>query len=161
HETRGERDGIFFGFFRRVDDLVVDVGVIAHVVNFEAAVAQVANDGVERRERARVADVHEAVDGGAADVDADFARREGRERLLADDPRPQRVTQYPVKRSPRKSGEEAIPTSVFDTEKHDEELRAVYGADPELGYKPIFLYVERGPGMGQLVQVKQGQLVVG
>lgn len=81
--------------------------------------------------------------------------------LRADDPRPQRVTQYPVKRSPRKSGEEAIPTSVFDTEKHDEELRASYGADAELGYKPVFLYVERGPGQGQLVQVRQGQLVIG
>ena len=81
--------------------------------------------------------------------------------LKADDPRPQRVTQYPVKRSPRKSGEEAIPTSVFDTEKHDEEMRASYGTDNELGYKPVFLYVERGPGQGQLVQVRQGQLVIG
>jgi pSer/pThr/pTyr-binding forkhead associated (FHA) protein len=81
--------------------------------------------------------------------------------LRADDPRPQRVTQYPVKRSPRKSGEEAIPTSVFDTETHDEEMRASYGADSELGYKPVFLYVERGPGQGQLVQVRQGQLVIG
>ncbi len=81
--------------------------------------------------------------------------------LRADDPRPQRVAQYPVKRSPRKSGEEAIPTGVFDTEKHDEELRASYGADNELGYKPVFVYVERGPGQGQLVQVRQGPLVVG
>lgn len=90
-------------------------------------------------------------DGGFRDEDI----------LRADDPRPQRVTQYPVKRSPRKSGEEAIPTSVFDTEKHDEELRASYGTDAELGYKPVFLYVERGPGQGQLVQVRQGQLVIG
>ena len=81
--------------------------------------------------------------------------------LRADDPRPQRVTQYPVKRSPRKPAEEAIPTSVFDTEQHDEELRASYGKDEELGYKPVFLYVERGPGQGQLVQVRQGQLVIG
>ncbi|MBL8955827.1 MAG: FHA domain-containing protein [Myxococcaceae bacterium] len=66
-----------------------------------------------------------------------------------------------MKRSPRKSAEEAIPTGVFDTEKHDEELRASYGADAELGYKPVFLYVERGPGQGQLVQVRQGQLVIG
>lgn len=81
--------------------------------------------------------------------------------LRADDPRPQRVTQYPLKRSPRKPAEEAIPTSVFDTEKHDEELKASYGGDAELGYKPVFLYVERGPGQGQLVQVRQGQLVIG
>jgi pSer/pThr/pTyr-binding forkhead associated (FHA) protein/tetratricopeptide (TPR) repeat protein len=81
--------------------------------------------------------------------------------LRADDPRPQRVTQYPVKRNPRKSGEEHIPTGVFDTEKHDEELRASYGKDAEDNFKPVFIYVERGPGQGQLVQVKQGQLVVG
>jgi pSer/pThr/pTyr-binding forkhead associated (FHA) protein len=81
--------------------------------------------------------------------------------LRADDPRPQRVAQYPVKRSPRKTGEEAIPTGIFDTEKHDEELRATYGTDTEVNYKPVFVYVERGPGQGQLVQVKQGPLVVG
>jgi len=50
---------------------------------------------------------------------------------------------------------------VFDTEKHDEEMKASYGTDAELGYKPVFLYVERGPGQGQLVQVRQGQLVIG
>ncbi|MBK7859496.1 MAG: FHA domain-containing protein [Archangiaceae bacterium] len=40
-------------------------------------------------------------------------------------------------------------------------MRASYGGDAELGYKPVFLYVERGPGQGQLVQVRQGQLVIG
>ena len=84
--------------------------------------------------------------------------------LRADDPRPQRVTQYPstgARRAVRKSDQEAIPTSVFDTEKHDEELKATYGHDSNLGYKPVFIYVERGPGAGQLVQVKQGHVVVG
>ncbi len=81
--------------------------------------------------------------------------------LKADDPRPQRVTQYPATSARRalKKVEEHIPTSVFDTEKHDEELRATYGSsEPQ---KPAFLYVERGPGAGQLVQLKQGPLVIG
>jgi len=81
--------------------------------------------------------------------------------LKADDPRPQRVTQYPATSARRalKKVEEHIPTSVFDTEKHDEELRASYGAAE--ASKPAFLYVERGPGAGQLVQLKQGALVIG
>jgi pSer/pThr/pTyr-binding forkhead associated (FHA) protein len=81
--------------------------------------------------------------------------------LKADDPRPQRVPQYPATGARRalKKVEEHIPTSVFDTEKHDEELRAIYGSnEPQ---KPSFLYVERGPGAGQLVQLKQGPLVIG
>ncbi len=81
--------------------------------------------------------------------------------LKADDPRPQRVPQYPSSgaRRPLKKVEEHIPTSVFDTEKHDQELRATYGSGD--AQKPAFLYVERGPGAGQLVQLKQGPLVIG
>ncbi|MFT3842584.1 MAG: FHA domain-containing protein [Myxococcaceae bacterium] len=61
-----------------------------------------------------------------------------------------------------KKQEEAIPTSVFDTEAHDQELRASYGPDSvNDGYRPAFLYVERGPGAGQLVQVRQGVMVIG
>jgi len=61
-----------------------------------------------------------------------------------------------------KKQEEAIPTSVFDTEQHDQELRASYGPDSvNDGYRPAFLYVERGPGAGQLVQVRQGVMVIG
>jgi pSer/pThr/pTyr-binding forkhead associated (FHA) protein len=56
--------------------------------------------------------------------------------------------------------EESIPTSVFDTENADQEMQASYGA-PEAEYKPAFLYVERGPGQGQLLEVKQGSVVVG
>lgn len=84
--------------------------------------------------------------------------------LKADDPRPQHVAQYPssgARRGMRRKSDEAIPTSVFDTERHDEEMKASYGGDHDLGYKPVFLYVERGPGQGQLVQLKQGALVVG
>lgn len=82
--------------------------------------------------------------------------------LRADDPKPQRVPQYPttgVRRAVKRPAEEAIPTSVFDTEKHDEELRASYGAAE--AFTPAFLYVERGPGQGQLMEVKQGAVVVG
>jgi pSer/pThr/pTyr-binding forkhead associated (FHA) protein len=82
--------------------------------------------------------------------------------LRADDPKPQRVPQYPttgVRRAVKRIAEEAIPTSVFDTEKHDEELRASYRAAD--AFTPAFLYVERGPGQGQLMEVKQGAVVVG
>ncbi len=83
--------------------------------------------------------------------------------LQADDPRPQRVTQLPSNsaggRRVVKKVEEHIPTSIFDTEA-DQEMQAEYGVQgSEL--KPAFLYVERGPGAGQLLEVKQGTVVVG
>ncbi|MGV3623437.1 MAG: FHA domain-containing protein [Archangium sp.] len=55
--------------------------------------------------------------------------------------------------------EEHIPTSIFDTEA-DQEMQAEYGVSGA-EYKPAFLYVERGPGAGQLLEVKQGTVVVG
>ncbi len=81
--------------------------------------------------------------------------------LKADDPRPQYVPQYPSspRRRPLKKQEEAIPTSIFDTEA-DQEMQAQYGMG-DGQHKPAFLYVERGPGMGQLLEVKQGSVVVG
>lgn len=86
--------------------------------------------------------------------------------LDADDPRPQHVPQYPteVRRPParRAAEEEALPTTVYEISQ-DEELPPTY--DPrelsDSGYKPAFLYVEKGPGQGQLVPVKQGTLVIG
>lgn len=84
--------------------------------------------------------------------------------LRADDPRPQRVPQYPSSttgaRRPLKKAEEAIPTAIYDTEKSDQEMQAHYGMG-EQQYKPAFLYVERGPGAGQLLECKQGTVVVG
>ncbi|MBM4779788.1 MAG: FHA domain-containing protein [Archangiaceae bacterium] len=84
--------------------------------------------------------------------------------LRADDPRPQRVPQYPSSttgaRRPLKKAEEAIPTAIYDTEKADQEMQASYGMG-EQSYKPAFLYVERGPGAGQLLEVKQGTVVIG
>lgn len=82
--------------------------------------------------------------------------------LRADDPRPQRVPQYPASVGRRRKNEEAIPTSVYETESHDEELKASYdGKAIDPGGKPAFLYVEKGPGAGQLVPVRQGVLVIG
>lgn len=83
--------------------------------------------------------------------------------LHADDPRPQRVAQLPsntVGARRLKKIEEHIPTSVFDTEA-DQEMQAEYGVQGSSDFKPAFLYVERGPGAGQLLEVKQGTVVVG
>ena len=83
--------------------------------------------------------------------------------LQADDPRPQRVAQLPSNsaggRRAAKKVEEHIPTSIFDTEA-DQEMQAEYGVQGS-EHKPAFLYVERGPGAGQLLEVKQGTVVVG
>ena len=83
--------------------------------------------------------------------------------LQADDPRPQRVAQLPSNsaggRRAAKKVEEHIPTSIFDTEA-DQEMQAEYGVQGS-EQKPAFLYVERGPGAGQLLEVKQGTVVVG
>lgn len=82
--------------------------------------------------------------------------------LQADDPRPQRVAQLPSHTAQArrlKKVEEHIPTSVFDTEA-DQEMQAEYGLQSG-DSKPAFLYVERGPGAGQLIEVKQGSVVVG
>jgi pSer/pThr/pTyr-binding forkhead associated (FHA) protein/tetratricopeptide (TPR) repeat protein len=84
--------------------------------------------------------------------------------LKADDPRPQRVTQYPSasstgRRVASNRVEEAIPTSIYDTEA-DQEMQAQYGV-PEAQHTPAFLFVERGPGAGQLLEVKQGNVVIG
>jgi hypothetical protein len=77
--------------------------------------------------------------------------------LQADDPRPQRVPQFPAgtRRRPRQKGTKETGrdrelSPRFDTREY---------SDP--GYLPAFLYVERGPGAGQLVPVKQGVLVLG
>ena len=70
--------------------------------------------------------------------------------------------QTEVRPVPKRPEQEAIPTTVYEISQ-DEELKPSYDArevsDP--GYKPAFLYVEKGPGQGQLLPVKQGSLVVG
>lgn len=79
--------------------------------------------------------------------------------LRADDPRPQHVPQFPAGRRsrPRKG------SGGGSREGRDKEMPARFGSgeyeDP--GHSPAFLYVERGPGTGQLIPVKQGVLVLG
>ncbi|PTL77450.1 FHA domain-containing protein [Vitiosangium sp. GDMCC 1.1324] len=79
--------------------------------------------------------------------------------LQADDPRPQRVPQYPAgpRRRPRR-GPGGSPR-----EPRDRELPARFdsGEYEDPGHSPAFLYVERGPGAGQLLPIKQGVLVLG
>ena len=53
---------------------------------------------------------------------------------------------------------EAMPTSIYST---DEELSAKWDQAGDGDYVPAFLYVERGPGAGQLVPVRQGPTVIG
>ncbi|WP_408890854.1 FHA domain-containing protein [Myxococcus faecalis] len=79
--------------------------------------------------------------------------------LQADDPRPQRVPQYPA--GPRKAPRQG---SGKGRDKADRELSPRFDWGREYsnpGHPPAFLYVERGPGIGQLVPVQQGSLVLG
>lgn len=92
---------------------------------------------------------------------------DAQEVLDVDNPRLQRVAQSPsapvAPRARRVAPEEeALPTTVYQVSR-DEELPPTYDpnelSDP--GFKPAFLYVEKGPGQGQLLPVKQGALVIG
>lgn len=78
--------------------------------------------------------------------------------LQADDPRPQRVPQYPA--GPRKQKRRG----PGERSRSDRELSPRYDwakeySDP--GLTPAFVYVERGPGAGQLVPLRQGSITLG
>ncbi|WP_223634785.1 FHA domain-containing protein [Corallococcus sp. EGB] len=78
--------------------------------------------------------------------------------LQADDPRPQRVPQYPA--GPRKQ----MRRGPGERTRSDRELSPRYDwakeySDP--GLTPAFVYVERGPGAGQLVPLRQGSITLG
>ena len=78
--------------------------------------------------------------------------------LQADDPRPQRVPQYPA--GPRRV-KRRVPG---ERTKSDRELLPRYDWQKEYsdpGLAPAFLYVERGPGVGQLVPLHQGSITLG
>ncbi|ATB27184.1 FHA domain-containing protein [Melittangium boletus] len=80
--------------------------------------------------------------------------------LQADDPRPQRVPQFPVgsRRRGHRSG------SGSSRENKDREMppaRFSSGEYEDSGHARAFLYVERGPGAGQLVPIQQGTLRLG
>ncbi len=103
---------------------------------------------------------------------------DGIEPLRADDPAPQRVPQFPAhgKRAARimrePEGEEEATAAAgkprpgryhTPVEPADQELPPSYatGDVAEPGYSPASVYVERGPGMGQLAPVKQGLVLIG
>ena len=67
-EALRERAEVLAVLVRAGDDLVVDVGDVAHVRHLVAQAAQVAHDHVERHQHPRVAEVAVVVDGHAAYV---------------------------------------------------------------------------------------------
>lgn len=80
--------------------------------------------------------------------------------LQADDPRPQRVPQFPAlqRRLSKRGGAGGAREG-----RSDRELPARFdtGEYEDPGHMAMFLYVEQGPGAGQLVPLKQGTLVLG
>src|SRR3954463_9637229 len=70
--------------------------------------------------------------------------------LRADDPDPQRVPQIPAGMRRGRGDRDAVMPGG--------QGRAAEGED---GFQPAFLYVERGPGMGQLSPIKQGVTLIG
>lgn len=82
------------------------------------------------------------------------------EPLRADDPHPQHVPQLPS--NPGVRGR--VDATSRPVDPSDRELSGPFRAsDPvsEPGFAPAFLYVERGPGAGQLVPLRQGVLLIG
>jgi len=77
----GEAADAFLVLHRTLDDLVVHVGDVAHVVHAIAARLEPALHHVEGDHRAGVAEVAVVVDGHAAHVHADLARLQGRKDL--------------------------------------------------------------------------------
>jgi len=69
--------------------------------------------------------------------------------LRADDPRPQRVPEIPAGMNRRRGGAGAAV------------VPGAGGVEVEDGFQPAFLYVERGPGMGQLSPLRQGISLIG
>jgi FHA domain-containing protein len=82
------------------------------------------------------------------DVELPFDDVEDLTPLRADDPRPQRVPEIPSGMPRRRGAGDAV-------------LPGARGMEVEDGFQPAFLYVERGPGMGQLSPVRQGVTLIG
>src|SRR6185295_5723254 len=70
--------------------------------------------------------------------------------LRADDPRPQRVPELPAGGMNRRRGGAGAAV-----------VPGAGGVEVEDGFQPAFLYVERGPGMGQLSPIRQGISLIG
>jgi pSer/pThr/pTyr-binding forkhead associated (FHA) protein len=80
--------------------------------------------------------------------------------LHADDPRPQRVAQYPASETMRTPHARRAPNDLLADLSNDEEMQAQYNVTTGVTVA-AFLYVERGPGQGQLLQVAEGAVVIG
>src|SRR5690606_34161342 len=81
-EARGERLDRFAVLGGALDDLVIDVGDVAHEHHPQATVLEITAHDVEGDFRARMADVAEVVDGIAAHVHAHDARLDRFQRFL-------------------------------------------------------------------------------
>ena len=84
------------------------------------------------------------------DVELPFDDVEDMTPLRADDPQPQRVPQIPSGLPRRKRDGDAVMPGGMGRDVQVEE-----------GFQPAFLYVERGPGMGQLSPIRQGVTLIG
>ncbi|WP_434381340.1 FHA domain-containing protein [Melittangium boletus] len=80
--------------------------------------------------------------------------------LQADDPRPQRVPQFPVG-SRRRGARGGAGASRESKDREMPPARFTSGEYEDAGHARAFLYVERGPGSGQLVPIQQGVLRLG
>ena len=81
-KARGKQVDRLSVLMRAPDDLVVDVGDVAHVDDAVATSAQPAPHHVEHDQDPRMTEVAVVVNGHPADVHADFARPQGNEFLL-------------------------------------------------------------------------------
>ncbi len=81
-EARGQRLDRLMVLLRALDDLVVDVGDVAHVGHLESERAQPAAHDVEHQHDPRMAEVAVVVDRHAADIHADAAGNQRDELLL-------------------------------------------------------------------------------
>ncbi len=81
-ESPGQSGPVFAVGRGTLDDLVVDVGDIAHIGHRVSQRAQVALHQIEHRQHARMSDVDVVVVGHAADVHAHLVRNQGLEFLF-------------------------------------------------------------------------------
>ena len=80
-EPLGERLDRLTEFRGALDDLVVDVGDVAHEDHAMPAPREIAADDIEGDLRACMTDVAEVIDGIAADIHADLTGANRRERF--------------------------------------------------------------------------------
>ena len=67
-----QRDKAFAVFISALNDFIVDIGNVAHVLQLVTKEAQIASDNVEGDEGAAMADMTEIVNGNSTHVHANF-----------------------------------------------------------------------------------------